>query len=146
MTRLLRIMHRCAGVLPALLLLLAAGCGRSSGVEGSVTLDGAPVEGGTILFVAGPNQPDKAHAEIHAGKFALPSGKGPPPGNYWVQIYWLKPTGKRSNNPAEYWDPKDVDQAGPKAEMIPSKYNTRTQLNAEIKSGMNTLNYDLKSK
>jgi len=40
--------------------------------------------------------------------------------------------------------PDDPDQAG--EQLVPAKYNDKTELTAEVKEGDNTFNFDLKSK
>ncbi len=63
-------------------LVLVAGCGRTTfpfaTVEGSVALDGRPLEKGTISFVSQENTGGSAAAEIVAGQYRaqkVPRGK-----------------------------------------------------------------------
>ena len=61
--------------LPLFLLAATAGCGGAEAtVSGTVTLDGSPLEQGTVMFV--PTQPGKAQAAT-----GVISG-----GDYWVQV------------------------------------------------------------
>jgi hypothetical protein len=130
---------RLAGVLVALSSFVMTGCGDSNraGVQGNVTLDGAPVDGGRIMFIA-PDAKGNAHADIKEGKYELAAGQGPSLGTYRIEIYWYKKTGKKvvGNDP-----PNLVDE---KIQLIPKKYNTKSSVKEEIKPGMNTFNYDLK--
>src|SRR5581483_7581247 len=84
-------------------LLLAAGCGGGAArVEGNVTLDGEPVDGGTISFFAAAadkQHADKGHGPITNGHYAVNS-PDLKPGNYRVEIFWNKKTGKTVNNPS----------------------------------------------
>jgi hypothetical protein len=136
--------YRCAPV--ALVLAVAlfglAGCsGGSAAVQGTVTLDGAPVDGGAISFTPS-GKPDSASfgAQIVGGKYSI-TGKAPPPGSYRVDVHWNKPTGKKVPTPG---DPgTTMDQT---AEAIPPTYNKNSTLKADLKSGSNTVDFDLKSK
>jgi hypothetical protein len=132
----------CGGALLGLALLTAAGCGGKGGasIEGSVTLDNEPVDGGVILFFP-PGKADAARADIVNGKYTVEAGKGPPPGKYRVEIVWYKKTGKQvvsKNDP-----PHKEDETIP---MIPKKYNEQSTLSAEITAGTNTVNFNLLTK
>ena len=72
---------------------LLAGCGRDElervDVSGSVTLDGAPVAAGKVLFTPGAAEgPGRANSLclIQDGKYASAPGNGPSPGPYHVLI------------------------------------------------------------
>jgi hypothetical protein len=132
---------------PAALALLGclafSGCGSGGApVEGTVTLDGRPVDGGTITFApveyGGGQQP--VTAEIKGGAFSLNSAHGPPPGTYRVEIYWNKKTGRQipSNDP-----PNMKDEELP---MIPPQYNKDSRVTEEIKPGGNKFEYKLVSR
>lgn len=133
-----------AGVLLVLSLFLVAGCGDGKSratVQGSVTLDGAPIDGGRIMFIAADKKKGaNAVADIVAGKYAVPLAKGPSIGTHRVEILWYKKTGRQKvgSDP-----PNLVDET---EQVIPTQYNTKSGVNEEIKSGANTFNYDLKSK
>jgi len=132
---------RLAGVLVALSSFALSGCGDSgrAGVQGNVTLDGAPVDGGKIMFIAADAK-GNAHADIKEGKYELATGQGPTLGTYRIEIYWYKKTGKKVVGS----DPPNLVEE--KVQLIPAKYNTKSPVKEEIKPGMNTFNYDLKKK
>ncbi len=145
MTHLSRLRILSASVLLVSSLLLATGCGDSgpprAGAEGTVTFDGAPIDGGRIMFIAADKKGGaNAHADIKDGKYALPIGKGPSPGGHRVEIVWFKKTGKQivGSDP-----PNLVDE---KIQVLPKNYNTASTLSADIKSGKNTVNFDLKAR
>jgi hypothetical protein len=120
-------------VLPVVLL---AGCGGGSRIEGKVTLDGQPVDGGGIAFIDSSGG-KTASGRIEGGKYSIEAQL--PPGSYKVEINWLKPTGKQVQNKS---DPgTSVDET---KQVIPMEYNTNSKLTADIKSGSNTFNFDLK--
>ncbi len=132
-------------------LLVASGCGSSSGrpageaVEGTVTLDGSPLDQGRIQFK--PEDPKAlfAYADIVDGKYSIQPAAGPQAGKYRVEIN--SPEGGPivpSTDPA-----KAMEQASapPPKERIPSRYNATSELTADITSGApNTHNFELKSK
>lgn len=124
-----------AFVVPVVFL---AGCGGPPRLEGTVTLDGQPVDGGGITFVGTGTGGEKASGRIDGGKYSFESKLAP--GTYKVEINWLKSTGKQIPNKS---DPgTSVDDV---KQVIPMEYNSQTKLTAEIKSGSNTNNFELKS-
>ena len=128
-------------LLLALFLVGLAGCPGRPSVQGTVTLDGAPVDGGAIRFTPAGEEGTAASvgAQIVGGKYAI-SGKALAPGSYRVDINWKKPTGRKVPTPG---DPgTTVDET---AEAIPPIYNARSTLKANITSGSNTQDFDLKS-
>ena len=135
-------MRRCALalIIPALALAaLSAGCGgQAPRVFGDVTLDGQPVDGGSIAYVPVDQKTPNVEVTIQDGKYSARV----PAGSYKVRITWAKPTGqKRKMYPTP--DSPTVDVT---AEAIPEKFNDKTELKAEIKPGDNKLDWPLKSK
>jgi hypothetical protein len=128
----------------AVALPLIAGCGGGpndrSPVRGSVSYDGQPVDKGGIAFLPeGEGEEDhrvRATGQIHDGRYDLDALKGPFPGKYRVQIYWKKKTGQKV--PGEGEGLKDET-----LQVIPSKYNTESELIVEIKPGRNTFDFNL---
>jgi hypothetical protein len=120
--------------------LVLAGCGgKGSSVGGAVTFDGAPVDGGTITFVPEGGTESPRGAQIVGGKYVLKSENGLAPGKYKVEIVWNKKTGKTIPNPNDPGTTLDETK-----QIIPTKYNSKTELTAEIKSGSNSFDFDLK--
>jgi len=123
-------------------LLALAGCGGRAPVDGTVTLDGKPVDGGVVVFIpegdSGGARP-KAGGPITEGKFHIPGGEGPAPGKYRVEIHWEK-NGKEvvpsPDPPSKYYE---------KVEHVPPEYNTKSTLVADVKSSGNSFTYDLKT-
>jgi hypothetical protein len=138
-------------------LLLAvfaiAGCGSAGTdidrhiVSGMVTLDGKPLEGGTIQFSPGPDvQPAIfSGTSIENGTYRLPSKGGLPPGTYQVSISSAPPPAATSpSDPEEAM--KAAENAKPVVERIPPQYNLRTELTITVKdAGETTANFELKS-
>jgi hypothetical protein len=86
------------GVLVALSCLLVAGCGagdRRQHVRGTVTLDGQPVEVGSLTFQPAEGNPAlSAGGLIAKGSYDLPAQAGPMPGKYLVMFRIVRETGK----------------------------------------------------
>lgn len=125
---------------------LVSGCGGSASepqVSGTVQFDGAPLAYGTIHFEPESSGQANAATTIEDGRFALPAGHGLMPGSYKVSV-------KSGSPPVHETDPdKAMALAAQPAppEKIAPKYNTATELRAEIKTGTSTpLNFEVFSK
>ena len=94
-------------------------------VQGTVTLQGKPLAGATITFTPEKGRPATGVTD-EEGNYLLSTFKandGAALGRYPVSISL-----------------KDKNQA----ELIPEKYNTRTELVREIKQGENVFDFELK--
>lgn len=129
-------------------VLVIMGCAKTDGlnrveVSGTVTFDGAPLESGSIAFIpdAGTTAPSVG-GPIQAGKFHLTTAEGPVAGKYKVMIRASRPTGRQVEAGPGASDPTAmVDEV----EMfIPEKYNSKTELTAEIGPSTGELSFDLK--
>jgi hypothetical protein len=125
-------------------LCACAGCGAGRPrIEGNVTLDGAPVDGGSISFFqgGGPGS-DKGNAPIVGGKYVIEGGRASnlTPGTYTVRIGWLRRLAKPGPDPA------NVDTSPAVKQAVPPRYNTQSTLTREVTSGTNKLDFDLKSR
>jgi hypothetical protein len=125
-------------------LAFLGGCGGGSGrsaVQGTVTIDGEPVDGGAIVFLpdgeAGQRVP--AGGEIVGGKYSVPAERGPFPGKCRVEITWKKKTGRQIVSPSDA--PNKVDET---VQVVPIIYNSSTTLKEDVQPGSNTFNYTLK--
>ncbi len=123
-----------------LLPLCLAGCGGQS-VQGTVTLDGQPLQDGYIAFLPEKNTKGPgAGAPIQAGKFVIGKSHRPLEGVYRVEITAKGQTGR-----------KTVDGSGQRrsaeGQILPSRYNKESTLTAEVKRRQeNELVFDLTSK
>lgn len=106
---------------------------------GKVTLDGVPLDDATITFVpqAGGHQ-QAAWTTITSGHYAIAAKDGLGTGQFRVEIRALRPVSGASN-------PNDPTLLTAK-EVVPSKYNSHSELVVEIKPGHNSTDFDLKSK
>jgi uncharacterized protein (DUF2141 family) len=119
----------------------AAGCSSGTSVDGTVNLDGSPVDGGTIImFQSADNQrKNVVSGPITGGKYSLKS-RELVPGTYQVEIVWNKKTGKKimSSDP-----PNMIDET---KQVIPKSWNVESKQTIQVKSGANTHNFEPKSK
>jgi hypothetical protein len=126
---------------------LLSGCGSGGPTaEGTVTLDGQPVDGGIIVFMpigddGAEGKRPPAHAEITGGKYLLDAKGNLRTGKYKVEINWQKKTGKQIPDTSDPGNKKDETK-----QVIPRKYNTESKETVEITSGSNKRDYTLTSK
>lgn len=116
---------------------LSAGCGDGGGklgVSGTVSYKGTPVDQGSIQFLAADGK-NSFGTSIENGKYAIPAKQGLNPGSYKVAISSLEGGGPPK-------DPGGIPGPPPK-ERIPAKYNSKTELTREIKSGKTTQDFNL---
>ncbi len=123
--------------------LVTAGCsggdplGRQT-ISGKVTLDGRPLDSGTIHFE--PLDETGGHGSggvITDGRYELPAAHGLPEGNYRVSI-----------SAPEVIDQEPVmgRELPPPAERVPPRYNIESQLTAKVTNeGPNGFDFQLKS-
>jgi hypothetical protein len=129
----------------ALLLLLLAGCGPRSNrlaVSGAVTLDGAPLDAGSIrLTSTGNGKLFASGAMIQNGKFHVPQEKGVPPGTYRVEIS----SPDTAAPPVVYKGVPGEPALPPTApERIPPEYNSNSKQTIEVSTGGdNVFNFDI---
>ena len=122
------------------LALTIAGCGggdslNRGSVSGKVTLDGQPVETGSISFLpTDGTQGPMAAGQISKGQYSIAAKVGPVVGKYSVQIEAFRDTGKKNEGGSPISEP-----------MIPPQYNSQTTLKVEIKKGANTHDFTLQS-
>jgi hypothetical protein len=121
----------------------AAGCASGSrfgDVQGEVTLDGQPLAEGVVRFVPADGKTPTASALVEGGRFR----ERVPVGNHRVEISSPKlPKGVTSSGQMKRGT---VDEGAALEELIPERYNARTELTTEVKKGTNKVRFDLKSK
>ena len=108
-------------------------------VQGAVTYDGEPVPAGVASFVAaadGDALPSGGGA-IADGRYHVYPEAGLKPGKYRVEFRWGKATGEK-NKDAGYGQSPDIF-----AEGLPKKYHVESILTAELRAGMNSLEFNL---
>ncbi len=125
--------------LSATLIILLSGCGGKSltTISGTVTLDGKPVEDGSIQFIPTGAEGTTEGANIKGGKYTATVS----PGKNEVKIFASEdhPTKTIAN----------VEPGKPpvpaKVSIIPEVYNSKTTLSIDV-TGSGEHNFDLKSK
>jgi hypothetical protein len=126
-----------AGLLAA--LALAAGCGGSATgeVTGTVTVDGkTPAPGSSITFFPSDGKSPVAGCLIEDGKYTtrVPVGKA----KVEIRVPRIIAKSRAKEGPGA-----DADLL---QESLPAKYNDKTELTFDVKSGRNPKDWDLKSR
>ena len=135
-------------------LLMAAVAGATTGcskreyegeqrfpLKGKVTVDGQPIDAGTISFIgADPEKQRPSGGSILGGVYEVSEAMGANAGSYRVEIHWQKPTGKS----IRAIDSDEMVQQ--RAEGLPDKYHRNTELKAEIGPEKTEFNFDLSTK
>jgi hypothetical protein len=112
-------------------------------VEGEVTVDGAPLEKGTIRFSSlDQTKPLSATGEIKQGHYRLPASQGPMIGPNRVEIHGERNTGKQvlkpNGTPGEM-----IEEI---VEAVAAKYNTKSELKFDVRLGTNTKDFPVTSR
>ena len=140
-------MRHCSVLLIAVILLFPAciGCNRGKNldlqeVSGSVSLDSQPLGNGTIQFSPLDKDGLASGSAIVEGKYRIPREKGLPPGKYTVRISAADPSSAVPRPSAQ----GPGSEAPPLKERVPERYNSKSELRAEVKSGGgNSLDFSL---
>lgn len=122
-------------VLLCLCVISAVGCSKKpeyqrAAASGTVTLDGKPLEEGTITIF--PDVKVKGilvHTKIVGGKFSFKKEEGPSVGKQRVSITATKKTGQKVSN--------DGVESEETVQYIPWQFNEGTILTADIKAEPN---------
>lgn len=131
-------------ILATSLAFACGGCANNDAgrmeISGQVTLDGQPVEQGSISFIptAGTRGP-VAGGTIVAGKYHILASQGPVVGKQRVEIRAGRRTG-RQVRATDFGEEGSIDEM---VESVPAKYNTSSQLVYQVKPGRN-LDVDFK--
>lgn len=129
--------------------LCLAGCGGGGSdfdraeVGGKVTVNGEPLEEGTIEFLpTGETPGPSVGGVIEKGEYEIPSEKGPAVGTHQVKIEAMRKTGRKvmGGPPGEE---SLIDERKP---FIPANYNSQTTLTADIQSDTNQADFELEIK
>lgn len=138
----------CCVLLVALAGVCGSGCGEAGperlAASGEVTLDGKPLETGSIAFLpaAGTEAPSVG-GTIENGRYELPAEKGALVGKYNVRITSMQKTGKQIEAGSPEPPGTMVDEV---KQVVPPRYNTETELTAEVTAdGENTFDFKLES-
>lgn len=112
-------------------------------VSGKVTMDGAPMQSGTITFTPA-NSSDKDTRpfgdQITNGQYNIPEQKGGNEGTYTVKITWMKPTGKQKKD-EDTGEMKEIVE-----ELTAVSYNGSPTAEVKLAPDSNVFDFDAKSK
>jgi hypothetical protein len=110
-------------------------------LHGKVTVDGRPMDAGTISFEPLDVQKNRPSGGVVLdGVYNVEEPMGANEGSYRVVIHWQKPTGKKMRA-------IDSDEMiAQRAEGLPAKYHSQTELTAEITPDKTEWNFDLSTK
>lgn len=128
--------------LVTLVLPLFAGCGNGMGVvpvEGTITLDGQPLEGAEVIFRPADGRPSLGVTDSQ-GKYTLrydTDMMGALTGKHKVSI---STSGEAAQTGSE------DGPSGPKVERVPAQYNKQTTLEVDVVSGGGPQDFKLESK
>ncbi|QDU75539.1 Bacterial Ig-like domain (group 1) [Bremerella volcania] len=131
-------------IVAAIALCVVIGCSKADGpdlgyVEGTVTLDGKPLDGAEVQFEPTNARPSVAFTDEN-GHYVLKftgSRDGATIGTHTVRILSARgSSGGEGDGP--------VVKARP--ELLPPKYHEKSTLTADVQSGNNTIDFDLQSK
>lgn len=123
----------------AAVLAAVAGCSSKTTVSGVVTLDGKPLDNGTIAFFPIKGDGQTSSAVIGKdGSYQMASS----PTQMKVVIHSSKVVGQKKL----YRDMPDSPVEDILQEMLPARYSdmNKTELTATIAPGKNEVNFDLK--
>jgi hypothetical protein len=121
-----------------------AGCG-GGGIErvevsGTITLDGKPVESGSVLLIPLQDGPTAGRA-FTGGEFHIAESDGPSPGPYRVEITAFRGTGDMIPD-GDFPDQLEERQE----QYIPPRYNDQSELEVQVSAeGENHWDFELKS-
>jgi hypothetical protein len=120
--------------------VLAAGCSNEPSmgeVHGVVTVDGQPAATGAITFFPRDGGSAVTGGEITDGRYRIKV----PPGAVRVEIRVSRKVGERKlyNTPNSPVQPT-------MEEVLPARYNTKSELTLDVANGVQEKNWDLKTK
>lgn len=106
-------------------------------VQGTVQVDGAPLKSGNVRFVPVGGASVTSGAPIVDGRFDAAVA----PGTMRVEISAPKVVGKQ-----KMIDAPDAPQVDIVEELLPARYNVKSELTMEVQGGEQAQQFDLKTK
>lgn len=110
-------------------------------VQGRVTLDGIPLAGAAVMFVPEEGRPATARTGVDGSyRLEFTSGRfGALLGPHVVRITTAEPARE------EMAEDGTITEVPAKAERLPSEFNTKSLLEADVQPGQNTFDFNLSS-
>ena len=128
-------------ILAAGLVILFGYSRTAPSVTGEVSLNGEPLESGSIRFVPlDPHLGPDAGAMIEDGQYKI--DKGLRVGKYRVEIRCPKPTIAKKT----FIDPVSNVQVPKEEEAVLPEYNQKSRLSVSVAAGANTINFEVEGK
>ena len=139
----------------SLLSLTLLGCGTSGDrpelglVTGTVTLDGKPLYGTAVVFYPDKGRPARGRTDLN-GKYDLTyirDTRGTKIGHNRVEIAPSEEDEEDANEVMNAGENTEAAQAPVQREKVkvPARYNTKSELNADVKPGENVFDFKLES-
>lgn len=139
-------------------MLACVGCGpkgpEMGAVTGTVTLDGKPLSNAMVIFSPESGGRPGSGKTDASGKFEIYTmgSQGVAVGSCRVSVStYVEPAAQAasvSSDSAEYANQTsqaDYNAAKPPKDPIPEKYNVKTELREEVKSGAQVIDFELKT-
>lgn len=141
-----RVCRACCWWMWALGLVAVGGCGSGSDrleVSGAITLDGAPLDSGSIRFTSLGETLVASGAIIQDGQYRVPAEQGLLPGKYLVEI-----RSPDNDAPPVVYRSSPGERGIPTApERIPPEFNVDSQQQVEVTAaGDNRFAFDIVSR
>ena len=130
-----------------LIFVLGCGSGGRSEIKGTVTLDGTPLDKGSLQLIPDDGNTVKvpSGAVIINGKYSIPVNPGIPDGIYTVRI--SSPESVPLPPGASIDIPRTLPQSQSEpVDRIPKEWNTASTHAVEIKKGRNRYDFNVTSK
>ena len=115
-------------------MLAIAGCGPTSDrlqVSGKISLDGVPLDAGSIRFISTGEKLISSGAKVRHGEYLIPQEKGLPPGTYRIRITAADTAAAPVVIRTGPGDPGTPTQP----ERIPAEYNSQSQHTVDVTAG-----------
>ena len=126
-------------------LCCLAGCGGNgnlASVQGNVTLDGTPLEQGSIVFEPENGDGPVTGGTIVNGKYQLEGSSAAQPGQKIVRINASRSTGRK----IEAGPPSPPGTMVDEVLYVPVEYNEKSKLRVQLDAGKSTHDFTLESK
>ncbi len=123
---------------------ILVGCSGSNlaTVRGNVTLDGTPVEQGSIAFEPADGAGPVAGGTIQNGKYLLAGESAALPGKKIVRINASRATGRK----VEAGPPAPAGTKVDEVVYVPELYNEKSTLSVQLEAGESSHDFKLRSK
>jgi hypothetical protein len=110
---------------------------KKAQLTGNVTLDGEPLKSGSMDFFPVDGQGSTANGFIVDGKYTAETGVG----KMKVEIRARKVIGQK-----KMYDTPDSPMRDEVVELLPERYNVKSELTVDLKEGKNEKDFELTSK